>query len=830
MDDKTKKKSSFDYQAKGLGWIPDYPDYRDYIQDKNLANQLRVKAEGNTNNFEELADVIIYLLNTQESPSNTEFINKITGRIFGNISFAKVIVHKLLRDQYEYSELLPSNQYELNKVSYESILSNQIRDLKQYLLVFLLQIQNRHNGINTSNNQANTSETEELEKAIKSQDYAWITKWTRSTDFDINTKGLIKIFQTNIQEIIKKPSKNSNDLDIEAEKGRVGINTYTILNSSFIALLSEKDKNDIVLPDIQPLSIASLIPNEAFERILYKLKSIALEQIEEASSNEVIFENDFIETFFKNENKHQIFEYFFEYFFQDKLKNNNKETLSLENKFDSLFKEDPLLNDDKFFQKIQDKLYIIEPIISFLTQLLSPLSQHNNEPLENLIEIGLLKFGEALKCKENQESNFELSSHLLATQALNKTIYYLINEMREIIKLNNRQFKNKIEKEEQINTRLLFYFLLIKYVQSTSSDIESLKEIISTNNPNIFDKQEFFQIDSVLSNQKISSTKDEQLLLENINLYIPLSKYSYVPQPNDSDAGKGFGKDSKNRYESKKSYFYFFLPGVIDLSFWFNPVKDQGKLNSCTAFAATSLLEYFVNRNSNENMELSSLFLYKAARNKMDLQGDIGASIRETMKALTLFGVPPEKSWTYDEDKVDEEPPSYCYAYADNFRTLKYFLLDYAGISTEALLFQVKAVLATGFPCIFGFTIYDSAYAEWNEEGHIPFPNHQRDKVVGGHTVVAVGYDNYKIIRCADRKKYSKGALLIRNSWGTDWGVNGYGWLPYDYVLSGLTGAWWSLLKAEWFDENNFGLAKPGGGADPTIKDTGTNTGTNTNP
>ncbi|MBD2214382.1 hypothetical protein H6G27_31670 [Nostoc linckia FACHB-104] len=69
------------------------------------------------------------------------------------------------------------------------------------------------------------------------------------------------------------------------------------------------------------------------------------------------------------------------------------------------------------------------------------------------------------------------------------------------------------------------------------------------------------------------------------------------------------------------------------------------------------------------------MFLYKAARNKMKVQGDVGSSIRETMKALALFGVPPEEYWPYDTKKVDEEPPPYSYAFAQNYKTIKYFLL-----------------------------------------------------------------------------------------------------------------------------------------------------------
>ncbi len=71
---------------------------------------------------------------------------------------------------------------------------------------------------------------------------------------------------------------------------------------------------------------------------------------------------------------------------------------------------------------------------------------------------------------------------------------------------------------------------------------------------------------------------------------------------------------------------------------------------------------------------------------------------------------------------------------------------------------------------------------------------------------MAVGYDDDKIIINSNCGKKTKGALLIRNSWGPDWGDKGYGWLPYEYVLQGLANDWWTIIKSEWVDLKIFSL------------------------
>ncbi len=246
------------------------------------------------------------------------------------------------------------------------------------------------------------------------------------------------------------------------------------------------------------------------------------------------------------------------------------------------------------------------------------------------------------------------------------------------------------------------------------------------------------------------------------------------------------------------------LPTLVDLRKWCSPIEDQGELGSCTAHAGAGIVEYYEKRAFGKHIEASRLFLYKATRNLAELEGDSGAFIRSTMGALVLFGVPPEKYWPYtDRDPgFDAEPSAFCYSFAENYKSIKYFRHDPAGLAGQAALDSVKASLAAGIPAMFGFTVCDSV-RQAGDTGKIPFPC-RNERVIGGHAVVAAGYDDKLQIRNPDCDVSTKGALLIRNSWGETWGDTGYGWLPYEYVLRQLAVDFWSMLKQEWVDTGQF--------------------------
>lgn len=260
----------------------------------------------------------------------------------------------------------------------------------------------------------------------------------------------------------------------------------------------------------------------------------------------------------------------------------------------------------------------------------------------------------------------------------------------------------------------------------------------------------------------------------------------------DSPKIQEIREQSKKLKKTAKS-----IPGAVDLRPWCSPIEDQEDLGSCTANAGVGILEYFQRRAFGKHLDGSRLFLYKATRNLLGWTGDQGAYLRTTMKAMVLFGVPPESYWPYVIKDFEKEPPAFCYAFAQSYQTTKYYRLDPPGQSTDKTLAAVRKNLAAGLPSMFGFTVYSSIPPAGDGKGEIPFPK-PGDNLEGGHAVVAVGYD--------DKKKIGKdtGALLIRNSWGTDWGAAGYGWLPYAYIEAGLAVDFWSLIDSKFTDTELF--------------------------
>jgi C1A family cysteine protease len=219
------------------------------------------------------------------------------------------------------------------------------------------------------------------------------------------------------------------------------------------------------------------------------------------------------------------------------------------------------------------------------------------------------------------------------------------------------------------------------------------------------------------------------------------------------------------------------IPKSIDLRHLCSEVEDQKNIGSCTAQAVCGLVEYLQRSLEGNHIDASPLFLYKVTRSFLGWTGDTGAFVRSAIKALRLFGVPPEEYYPYMTELYDDEPAAFMYAFAGNYKAIQYHRLG--------TLDELKKSLALGLPFAFGFTCYRSMFTnEVRKTGNIPFPS-VKDQAVGGHAVMAVGYDD------------AKGRILFRNSWGAGWGDEGYGTLPYDYVDKKIARDYWALTKLE---------------------------------
>ena len=228
------------------------------------------------------------------------------------------------------------------------------------------------------------------------------------------------------------------------------------------------------------------------------------------------------------------------------------------------------------------------------------------------------------------------------------------------------------------------------------------------------------------------------------------------------------------------------LPKSIDLRPNCPPVYDQGQIGSCTANAIAGAIQFDQMKQKTQDFVPSRLFIYyneRAIEHTIAL--DHGAQIRDGIKSVNNLGVCPETLWPYaDDHPANEGDPCATCTYAKKpsaaayTEALKHKVTNYSRIARNLSL--MKGCLASGFPFVFGFTCYDNLPFD-SKDGVIPMPG-PSNQVIGGHAVLAVGYDD------------DKSAFIFRNSWNTTWGVKGYGFMPYQYLLNAdLSDDFWSI-------------------------------------
>jgi C1A family cysteine protease len=218
-------------------------------------------------------------------------------------------------------------------------------------------------------------------------------------------------------------------------------------------------------------------------------------------------------------------------------------------------------------------------------------------------------------------------------------------------------------------------------------------------------------------------------------------------------------------------------PANVDLRKFCSPVEDQGYLGSCTANALVGALEFLDIKNKKVPTDMSRLFVYY---NERVIEGsvnyDSGAEIRNGIKTLAKQGVCTERIWPYVINKFAKRPSATAYSEAT-----RHVILDYYRMYT---LQEMLACLASGYPFVFGFTVYSSfERPSVAKTGIVNMPT-INESVLGGHAVMAVGYNS------------TQRRIIVRNSWGKNWGMKGYFTMPYDYVSNrDLSDDFWVIRK-----------------------------------
>lgn len=221
------------------------------------------------------------------------------------------------------------------------------------------------------------------------------------------------------------------------------------------------------------------------------------------------------------------------------------------------------------------------------------------------------------------------------------------------------------------------------------------------------------------------------------------------------------------------------LPQKVDLRAKCPPIVDQKELGSCTACAIAGALEYAENID-NDNVKgftASRLFIYYQERAiEGTINYDSGAMIRDGVKACNKLGYCHETLWPYYITRFRVKPSKKAYQDA-----IKYKISSYHRVTD---LTSFKTALASNYPVVFGFTVYESFISSVVSKTGVASMPKRNEKILGGHAVLAVGYDDVKKV------------AIVRNSWGINWGVRGYFTLPYAYISDrNLSDDFWVIMK-----------------------------------
>jgi len=213
------------------------------------------------------------------------------------------------------------------------------------------------------------------------------------------------------------------------------------------------------------------------------------------------------------------------------------------------------------------------------------------------------------------------------------------------------------------------------------------------------------------------------------------------------------------------------LRPVVDLRQWASRVEDQKDLGSCTGAAVTGAYEILLSKDyPDQYVDLSSLFVYYNARILDGYVGkDVGAYIRNAIKAVDKYGVCAESMWPYVPTRFSALPPLACFQDANRRKLHQYYRLSN--------LAEMLDALNNDHPVLIGTDVYEQ-FVELSWFNPILDIPGEDEIAIGAHALCLVGYD-------LDRK-----LVLVKNSFGAHWGMRGYFWMTFEYIINEVFDSW----------------------------------------
>ena len=211
----------------------------------------------------------------------------------------------------------------------------------------------------------------------------------------------------------------------------------------------------------------------------------------------------------------------------------------------------------------------------------------------------------------------------------------------------------------------------------------------------------------------------------------------------------------------------------VDLRHQFAPIKDQGQMGACTVFAVASIFEYILKKSTQRVPALSESFVYyNVRRAKGEERTDTGSSFQDVIKSIGTEGICTEELHPYSKP-LGEAPSDEAVRDGKTRRIVKAL-----GVAISER--DIKSAIQEGYPVAVSLKVFNSFSPQvrggaGGGVGASGFVSHPTEAELasgeyGYHAMVVVGY--------SDEAKH----FVVRNSWGRQFGDEGYCYIPYSYI------------------------------------------------